>query len=101
MFQAFYFAANLDSEAESFSTQCSSHTNQYLLSQWIEFLLFAGLLLGVCVIFSIMSYFYTYVDPDQMDKIYPEDSGREGDDHDDMKKKTNDVHLNKRKSTRL
>ncbi|XP_071336856.1 solute carrier family 15 member 2 isoform X2 [Trachinotus anak] len=72
------------------------------LEQWKEFLLFAGLLLGVCIIFSIMSYFYTYVDPDQLDKIHQEDSGKEEDDDDNMKKKPNEVHLNKRgKSTRL
>uniref|UniRef100_A0A4W6EMR5 Solute carrier family 15 member 2 n=1 Tax=Lates calcarifer TaxID=8187 RepID=A0A4W6EMR5_LATCA len=72
------------------------------LEQWKEFLLFAGLLLGVSVIFSIMAYFYTYVDPDQLDKIYREDSGKEEDDDDNMKKKSNDIHLNKiGKSTRL
>uniref|UniRef100_V9KDK8 Solute carrier family 15 member 2 n=1 Tax=Callorhinchus milii TaxID=7868 RepID=V9KDK8_CALMI len=35
------------------------------MSQWAEFLLFAALLLAVCVIFSIMAYFYTYVDSSQ------------------------------------
>lgn len=41
--------------------------------QWVEFLLFASMLLGVCIIFSIMAYFYTYVDPEQMDKLYSQD----------------------------
>uniref|UniRef100_A0A8C4FDB1 Solute carrier family 15 member 2 n=1 Tax=Dicentrarchus labrax TaxID=13489 RepID=A0A8C4FDB1_DICLA len=73
-----------------------------LLSQWKEFLLFAGLLLGVFIIFSIMAYFYTYVDPDELDKIYAGDAGKEEDDHDDTKKKTKDIQLNKTgKSTRL
>ncbi|XP_023260256.1 solute carrier family 15 member 2-like [Seriola lalandi dorsalis] len=72
------------------------------LEQWKEFLLFAGLLLAVFIIFSIMSCFYTYVDPDQLDKIYLEDSGKEEDDDDNMKKKSNEVQMNKRgKSTRL
>ncbi|XP_040912549.1 solute carrier family 15 member 2 [Toxotes jaculatrix] len=72
------------------------------LEQWKEFLLFGCLLLGVCIIFSIMSYFYTYVDPDELDKIYLEDSGKEEDDDDNMKKKSNDINLNKTgKSTRL
>ncbi|KAJ8012718.1 hypothetical protein DPEC_G00045800 [Dallia pectoralis] len=31
--------------------------------QWAEFVLFASLLVAVCVIFSIMAYFYTYTDP--------------------------------------
>uniref|UniRef100_A0A3Q3IET1 Solute carrier family 15 member 2 n=1 Tax=Monopterus albus TaxID=43700 RepID=A0A3Q3IET1_MONAL len=71
------------------------------LEQWKEFLLFAGLLLGVFIIFSIMAYFYTYVDPDQLDKLYLEESVREEDD-DKMKKKTNDIYMNeKRKNTRM
>uniref|UniRef100_A0A8C9YXR8 Solute carrier family 15 member 2 n=1 Tax=Sander lucioperca TaxID=283035 RepID=A0A8C9YXR8_SANLU len=79
------------------------------LEQWKEFLLFAVLLLAVCIIFSIMAYFYTYVDPDQLDKLYLEDSGKEGNDDDDddddddnRKKETDDLHLNKMgKGTRL
>ncbi|XP_041806865.1 solute carrier family 15 member 2 [Chelmon rostratus] len=63
------------------------------LEQWVEFLLFACLLLGVCIIFSIMACFYTYVDPDQLDKIYMKDSVVEEDNHEDMKSKTNDIHL--------
>ena len=38
--------------------------------------MFAGLLVAVCIIFSVMSYFYTYVDPSQLDKLYQEDVGR-------------------------
>lgn len=74
------------------------------LEQWIEFLLFAGLLLGVCIIFSIMASFYTYVDADELNKIYLQDSGKEEDDHEemDLKKRTDDMKLNKtEKSTRL
>uniref|UniRef100_A0A3Q3ENA0 Solute carrier family 15 member 2 n=1 Tax=Labrus bergylta TaxID=56723 RepID=A0A3Q3ENA0_9LABR len=71
------------------------------LEQWIEFLLFAGMLLGVCIIFSIMASFYTYVDPSELDKVCLEDSGKE-DDHDDLKKMTDDIQMNKKvKSTRL
>lgn len=72
------------------------------LEQWKEFLLFAGLLLGVCIIFSIMTCFYTYVNPEQLEKFYLKDSGNEGDDDNNMKKKSNDVPLNKTgKDTRL
>ncbi|KAB5576994.1 hypothetical protein PHYPO_G00204890 [Pangasianodon hypophthalmus] len=39
------------------------------LEQWTEFLLFAALLVAVSIIFSIMAYFYTYVDPDQLAKL--------------------------------
>ncbi|XP_041940599.1 solute carrier family 15 member 2 isoform X1 [Alosa sapidissima] len=45
------------------------------MEQWMEFLLFACLLVGVCIIFSIMAYFYTYVDPDHLDKVYGDDTG--------------------------
>lgn len=44
------------------------------LDQWKEFLLFAGLLLAVCIIFSIMASFYTYVDPEELNKVYLDDS---------------------------
>ncbi|XP_024862753.1 solute carrier family 15 member 2 [Kryptolebias marmoratus] len=73
------------------------------LEQWKEFLLFAGLLLGVCIIFSVMAAFYTYVDPEQLDKIYLEDSGKDEDDDYDTKKKQNADMLMKetRRSTKL
>uniref|UniRef100_A0A8C9W0H8 Solute carrier family 15 member 2 n=1 Tax=Scleropages formosus TaxID=113540 RepID=A0A8C9W0H8_SCLFO len=34
------------------------------LKQWMEFLLFASLLIVVCIIFSIMAHLYTYVSPE-------------------------------------
>lgn len=37
------------------------------LSKWTEYILFASLLLVVCVIFSIMAYFYTYIDPAEIE----------------------------------
>ncbi|XP_063069418.1 solute carrier family 15 member 1-like [Engraulis encrasicolus] len=33
------------------------------MKRWAEYILFASLLLVVCVIFSVMAYFYTYIDP--------------------------------------
>ncbi|XP_076857890.1 solute carrier family 15 member 2 isoform X2 [Brachyhypopomus gauderio] len=45
------------------------------LEQWTEFLLFAVLLLAVSVVFSIMAYFYTYVDPAQLHTLYSEEPG--------------------------
>ncbi|KAM6934067.1 solute carrier family 15 member 2 [Xenentodon cancila] len=72
------------------------------LEQWKEFLLFAGLLLGISIIFSVMATFYTYVDPEHLDKIYQEDSGKEEDDGNKRTKKSKDIQLNKAvKSTRL
>uniref|UniRef100_A0A7M4G336 Solute carrier family 15 member 1 n=1 Tax=Crocodylus porosus TaxID=8502 RepID=A0A7M4G336_CROPO len=35
--------------------------------QWAEYVLFASLLLAVCIIFAIMGYFYTYVDPAEVE----------------------------------
>lgn len=61
--------------------------------QWVEFLLFASMLLGVCIIFSIMAHFYTYVDPDQMVKLYSEDGEELVDDAKDAKKRPKDVAL--------
>ncbi|NXJ15867.1 S15A1 protein, partial [Odontophorus gujanensis] len=38
-----------------------------LSEQWAEYVLFAGLLFAVCIIFSVMAYFYTYVDPNEVE----------------------------------
>ncbi|KAM9346832.1 solute carrier family 15 member 1 [Symphorus nematophorus] len=35
--------------------------------QWAEYILFACLLFAVCIIFSIMAYFYTYMDPAEIE----------------------------------
>ncbi|KAM9802051.1 solute carrier family 15 member 1 [Syngnathus typhle] len=35
--------------------------------QWAEYVLFASLLVAVCFIFSIMAYFYTYMDPTEIE----------------------------------
>ncbi|XP_068185617.1 solute carrier family 15 member 2 [Antennarius striatus] len=71
------------------------------LAQWKEFLLFACLVLGVCIIFSIMAYFYTYVDPDLLNKINLCESDKEENSCDDMMKER-DMHLDEKgRSTRL
>ncbi|XP_071197962.1 solute carrier family 15 member 2-like isoform X2 [Salvelinus alpinus] len=72
------------------------------LDQWMEFLLFAGLLVAVCIIFSIMAYFYTYVDPDELDKLFPDQTVNE--DEDELKKDQTDdtMYLNSiEKSTKM
>ncbi|XP_077392484.1 solute carrier family 15 member 1 [Festucalex cinctus] len=38
-----------------------------LPKQWAEYVLFASLLIAVCFIFSIMAYFYTYMDPAEIE----------------------------------
>ena len=47
------------------------------LHQWAEYILFASLLLLVCIVFAIMGYFYTYIDPVKIEALFahmePED----------------------------
>ncbi|NXK06627.1 S15A1 protein, partial [Herpetotheres cachinnans] len=38
-----------------------------LSEQWAEYVLFAALLLVVCIIFAVMAYFYTYTDPNEIE----------------------------------
>nr|QFR36152.1 peptide transporter [Lateolabrax japonicus] len=40
--------------------------------QWAEYILFACLLLLVCVIFAVMAYFYTYIDPTKIEAQFVE-----------------------------
>uniref|UniRef100_A0AAR2JBV2 Solute carrier family 15 member 2 n=1 Tax=Pygocentrus nattereri TaxID=42514 RepID=A0AAR2JBV2_PYGNA len=61
------------------------------MEQWTEFLLFAALLVAVSIIFSIMSYFYTYADPDQLNKLFNEEAN-EGN-MDDLKKEKDRMHM--------
>ncbi|KAL0963876.1 hypothetical protein UPYG_G00314730 [Umbra pygmaea] len=48
-----------------------------LEEQWAEFVLFASLLVAVCVIFSIMAYFYTYTDPAAIEAQFKNESNKE------------------------
>ena len=41
--------------------------------QWAEYILFAALLLVVCVIFAIMAQFYTYVNPAEIEAQFDKD----------------------------
>uniref|UniRef100_A0A8C5Y0B3 Solute carrier family 15 member 1 n=1 Tax=Microcebus murinus TaxID=30608 RepID=A0A8C5Y0B3_MICMU len=41
--------------------------------QWAEYILFAALLLVVCVIFAIMARFYTYINPAEIEAQFDED----------------------------
>ncbi|KAM6178234.1 solute carrier family 15 member 1 [Rhynchocyon petersi] len=41
--------------------------------QWAEYILFAALLLVVCIIFGIMAKFYTYVNPAEIEAQFEED----------------------------
>ncbi|XP_039600522.1 solute carrier family 15 member 1-like isoform X1 [Polypterus senegalus] len=41
--------------------------------QWAEYILFAALLLAVSVLFAVMAYFYTYVDPVQIEAQFDDE----------------------------
>ncbi|XP_054430294.1 solute carrier family 15 member 1 [Pteronotus mesoamericanus] len=41
--------------------------------QWAEYILFASLLLVVCIIFAIMARFYTYINPAEIEAQFDED----------------------------
>uniref|UniRef100_A0A3Q0SWS7 Solute carrier family 15 member 1 n=1 Tax=Amphilophus citrinellus TaxID=61819 RepID=A0A3Q0SWS7_AMPCI len=43
-----------------------------LPDQWAEYILFASLLVLVCIIFAIMGYFYTYIDPAKIEAQFAE-----------------------------
>uniref|UniRef100_A0A8D0CA06 Solute carrier family 15 member 1 n=1 Tax=Salvator merianae TaxID=96440 RepID=A0A8D0CA06_SALMN len=47
-----------------------------LSEQWAEYVLFASLLVGVTIIFAIMAYFYTYVDPAEVEAQFNEDENK-------------------------
>ncbi|KAJ8389780.1 hypothetical protein AAFF_G00114860 [Aldrovandia affinis] len=45
----------------------------HLPDQWAEYVLFASLLVAVCVVFAIMGYYYTYVDPTLIEAEFAKD----------------------------
>lgn len=47
------------------------------ISQWAEYVLFASLLVAVTIVFAIMAYFYTYVDPAEVEAQLVEDEKKE------------------------
>ncbi|NXW46188.1 S15A1 protein, partial [Nyctiprogne leucopyga] len=49
-----------------------------LSEQWAEYVLFAALLLAVCIIFAVMAYFYTYVDPNEIEAQLQEEEKKQG-----------------------
>ncbi|KAK6486942.1 solute carrier family 15 member 1-like [Huso huso] len=51
-----------------------------LPDQWAEYVLFSALLVAVSIIFSIMAYFYTYVDPAEIEAQFDEEDKKK-DDH--------------------
>uniref|UniRef100_A0A671MTY0 Solute carrier family 15 member 1-like n=1 Tax=Sinocyclocheilus anshuiensis TaxID=1608454 RepID=A0A671MTY0_9TELE len=48
-----------------------------LPKQWAEYVLFASLLVAVSIVFSIMAYFYTYIDPAEIEAQIRKEQGLE------------------------
>ncbi|CAL8389217.1 unnamed protein product [Boreogadus saida] len=61
-----------------------------LPDQWAEYILFAALLIFVCVVFSVMAYFYTYTDPAEVEARFAE-LEPEGKDN-DRKRRSLELH---------
>lgn len=95
-------------QADKYTSVYSTCANPYihvmtssLPFQWKEFVLFAALLLAVCIIFSIMAYFYEYVDPDKILKMYDGSDNEDEDDYDTELTKNGMNMEKKRTSTRM
>ncbi|KAM9334134.1 solute carrier family 15 member 1b [Symphorus nematophorus] len=67
-----------------------------LEEQWAEYILFASLLILVCIIFAFMAYFYTYIDPAKIEaqfaQVEPEEKERKK--SMEMKRKDSIEHQN-------
>ncbi|NWV89666.1 S15A1 protein, partial [Machaerirhynchus nigripectus] len=57
-----------------------------LNKQWAEYVLFAALLLVVCIIFAIMASFYTYIDPSEIEAQFSEEKKEDKKDQDGNEK---------------
>ncbi|XP_072538991.1 solute carrier family 15 member 1b [Salminus brasiliensis] len=62
-----------------------------LPEQWAEYVLFASLLVCVCIIFSIMAYFYTYIDPAEIEAKFAEQNPEEKEE-----KKKNELEMSEK-----
>ncbi|NWZ44319.1 S15A1 protein, partial [Brachypodius atriceps] len=54
--------------------------------QWAEYVLFAALLLVVCIIFAVMASFYTYIDPNEVEAQFIKEEKEDKKDQDDKEK---------------
>uniref|UniRef100_A0A3B1J764 Solute carrier family 15 member 1 n=1 Tax=Astyanax mexicanus TaxID=7994 RepID=A0A3B1J764_ASTMX len=63
-----------------------------LPEQWAEYVLFASLLMCVCIIFSIMAYFYTYIDPAEIEARFSQPDYEDKEE----KKKKNEVEMSEK-----
>lgn len=49
----------------------------FVFLQWAEYVLFAALLLAVCIIFAVMAYFYTYTDVNEIEAQLDEEEKKQ------------------------
>uniref|UniRef100_A0A8C5HS64 Solute carrier family 15 member 1-like n=1 Tax=Gouania willdenowi TaxID=441366 RepID=A0A8C5HS64_GOUWI len=61
--------------------------------KWAEYVLFASLLIAMCVLFSIMAYFYTYIDPTEIEAQFKTMTNE-----DDEKHKNGEIQMLKKGS---
>ncbi|XP_017278105.1 solute carrier family 15 member 1 [Kryptolebias marmoratus] len=67
--------------------------------KWAEYILFASLLVAVCLIFSVMAYFYTYIDPAEIEAQFRKKLSDDGNDDDKKDKlQRSEVEMQKRAS---
>ncbi|XP_056606416.1 solute carrier family 15 member 1b [Triplophysa dalaica] len=59
-----------------------------LQDQWAEYVLFSSLLVAVSIVFAIMAYFYTYIDPTEIEAQFIE--------HEPEDKEKKDIEMTKR-----
>ncbi|KAA0716135.1 Solute carrier family 15 member 1 [Triplophysa tibetana] len=67
-----------------------------LPKQWAEYLLFASMLVAVSIIFSIMAYFYKYIDPAEIEAQIKREQELEPED-----KREKETELNELKQTKM
>ncbi|XP_059349572.1 solute carrier family 15 member 1 isoform X2 [Ammospiza nelsoni] len=60
--------------------------------QWAEYVLFAALLLVVCIIFAIMASFYTYIDPNEIEAQFSKEEKEEDKKDQDTNEKEAEAH---------
>uniref|UniRef100_A0AAQ4NT94 Solute carrier family 15 member 1 n=1 Tax=Gasterosteus aculeatus aculeatus TaxID=481459 RepID=A0AAQ4NT94_GASAC len=70
-----------------------------LQDQWAEYVLFASLLLVVCVIFAIMAYFYTYIDPAKIEAEFAQIDPKQKEKRRNSRKDSVEQHKEERRSS--
>ncbi|XP_053483063.1 solute carrier family 15 member 1 isoform X2 [Ictalurus furcatus] len=66
-----------------------------LPEKWAEYVLFASLLVAVCIIFSIMAYFYTYIDPAEIEAKFKQNNEQEPDEKEAKESKALEMETHK------